>query len=83
MIQALFLRGLPVRFSATASVRWEKSCLSKIQDGGFGYGSTIHHPLSFRIDHILYSDRLRLRSVGRVKARGLSDHDALVASFDL
>ena len=52
-------------------------------DGGFGYGSTIHHPLSFRIDHILYSDRLRLRSVGRVKACGLSDHDALVASFDL
>ncbi|MCQ2119843.1 MAG: hypothetical protein MJY84_07960 [Bacteroidales bacterium] len=76
-----------------AGAAGEIVCCSKLQMGevvpvensgdGFGYGSTIHHPLSFRIDHILYSDRLRLRSVGRVKACGLSDHDALVASFDL
>lgn len=49
---------------------------------GFGYGATIHHPLPFRIDHILYSPHLKLRTVERVRTHGLSDHDGVVATFD-
>lgn len=52
-------------------------------EGGFGYGATIHRPLPFRIDHILYSDKLKLRSIKKVDANGLSDHDALVATFSI
>lgn len=51
--------------------------------GGFGYGATIHHPLPYRIDHIMYNDRLKLVSIKKVDANGLSDHDALVAEFEL
>lgn len=50
---------------------------------GFGYGSTIHHPLPFRIDHILYSPHLKVRTVKSVKTHGLSDHDAVVATFEI
>ncbi|MCQ2258754.1 MAG: endonuclease/exonuclease/phosphatase family protein [Bacteroidaceae bacterium] len=50
---------------------------------GFGYGSTIHHPLPFRIDHILYSPHLKVRTVKRIKTHGLSDHDGVVATFDV
>lgn len=50
---------------------------------GFGYGATIHHPLPFRIDHILYSPHLKVRTVKRIKTRGLSDHDAVVATFEV
>ena len=32
-------------------------------EGGFGYGATIHDPLPFRIDHIMYNDRLILKSI--------------------
>lgn len=35
-------------------------------EGGFGYGATIHYPLPFRIDHILYNDKLKLRSIKKV-----------------
>ena len=49
--------------------------------GGLGYGATIHYPLPYRIDHIMYNDRLRLKSIKKIDAKGLSDHDALVAEF--
>lgn len=51
--------------------------------GGFGYGATLHKPLPYRIDHIYYSDGLKLQRIRRVKSHGLSDHDALVADFVL
>ena len=50
-------------------------------EGGGGYGATIHHPLPYRIDHILYNDRLKLKSIKKIDAEGLSDHDALVVEF--
>ena len=50
-------------------------------NGGMGYGATIHNPLPYRIDHIMYNDRLRLKSIKKIGAEGLSDHDALVAEF--
>lgn len=49
--------------------------------GGFGYGATITYPLPYRIDHIMYDDGLKLISIKKVCANGLSDHDALVATF--
>lgn len=52
-------------------------------EGGFGYGATIHYPLPFRIDHILYNEGLKLRNIKKVSAYGLSDHDALVATFSI
>lgn len=51
--------------------------------GGFGYGATIHDPLPFRIDHIVYNEGLILKSIKKVNAKGLSDHDALVATFSI
>lgn len=50
-------------------------------EGGFGYGATIHSPLPYRIDHILYNESLELRDIKKLDAHGLSDHDALVGSF--
>lgn len=59
---------------------------------GRGYGATIHHPLPYRIDHILYRDgtssskssrNLKLKSIMKIDADGLSDHDALVAEFEI
>lgn len=52
-------------------------------DGGFGYGATIHEPLAYRIDHIMYSVGVRLKGIKKVDANGLSDHDALVADFEI
>ena len=83
-------------------------------EGGLGYGATFHQPLSYRIDHVLYSEGfrgsrvsdaslvsggfkflegsgstgsptkvLRLKGIRKVDAIGLSDHDALVADFEL
>lgn len=49
--------------------------------GGNGYGATIHHPLPYRRDYILYNDGLKLKSIRKVDSQGLSDHDALVAEF--
>ena len=51
-------------------------------EGGFGYGATIHHPLSFRIDHIMYSGGMKLKNIKKIESQGLSDHDALVATFE-
>lgn len=50
-------------------------------EGGFGYGATIHHPLPYRIDHIMYNEGVELIDIQRVDSRELSDHDALVARF--
>lgn len=52
---------------------WEK---------GLGYGATISRPLPFRIDHIMYREGLKLKSIKRINSEGLSDHDALVATFE-
>ena len=49
--------------------------------GGTGYGATIHNPLPYRIDHVLYSTELRLKSISIISSKGLSDHDALLANF--
>ena len=48
------------------------TCLNKFKDsalkdawsvGGLGYGATIHRPLPYRIDHILFNDKLMLRGI--------------------
>ena len=52
-------------------------------EGGFGYGSTIHTPLPYRIDHIMYSNGLRLLNIKVIDSMGLSDHDALYAGFEI
>ena len=52
-------------------------------EGGFGYGATFHNPLPYRIDHILYSNYLNLKGIKKISAEGLSDHDALVADFEI
>lgn len=49
--------------------------------GGFGYGATIHNPLPYRIDHIMYSEKLKLKKIEVISSEGLSDHDALYAEF--
>lgn len=52
---------------------------------GFGYGATVHHPFPYRIDHILFKGKnnLKLKAIKKIRANGLSDHDALVADFTL
>lgn len=50
-------------------------------EGGFGYGATIHNPLPYRIDHIMYTNQFKLNRVKVVSSEGLSDHDALFAEF--
>lgn len=52
---------------------WEK---------GWGYGATIFHPMPFRIDHILYREGLKLKNIKKIDSQGLSDHDALMATFE-
>jgi len=49
--------------------------------GGVGYGATIHKPLPYRIDHILYSNQFKLNRVKVVGSDELSDHDAVFAEF--
>ena len=49
--------------------------------GGFGYGATIHKPLPYRIDHILYSTDITLNGIKIMEKKGLSDHDGLIADF--
>ena len=51
-------------------------------EGGTGYGATIHHPLPYRIDHIMHSDGLELTDV-KVIPTDLSDHNPVVASFKI
>lgn len=52
-------------------------------NGGLVYGATIHHPLPYRIDHIMYSNELKLTKIKVVESEGLSDHDALYAEFKI
>lgn len=52
-------------------------------DGGFRYGATIHEPLPYRIDHVMCGNGLKLKGIKKVSSKGLSDHDALVADFEL
>lgn len=52
-------------------------------EGGYGYGATIHQPLPYRIDHIMYSKGMKLRGIKKVNNNRLSDHDALVADFEI
>lgn len=52
-------------------------------EGGFGYGATIHEPVLYRIDHVMYGIGLELKGIKKVSSKGLSDHDALVADFTL
>lgn len=52
-------------------------------EGGGGYGATIYHPLPYRIDHILYNDRLKLKSIQKIDADKQSDHDALIGCFEV
>lgn len=49
--------------------------------GGLGYGATIHKPLPYRIDHILYSTDITLNGIKIMEKNGLSDHDGLIADF--
>lgn len=51
-------------------------------EGGTGYGATIHHPLPYRIDHIMHSDGLQLMGV-KVISTDLSDHNPVVARFKI
>lgn len=50
-------------------------------EGGSGYGATIHKPLPYRIDHILYSNHLKLNKVKVISSEELSDHDAVFAEL--
>lgn len=52
-------------------------------EGGVGYGATIHRPLPYRIDHILYTPDLQLNKIKVVSSEKLSDHDGLYAEFCL
>lgn len=52
-------------------------------ESGFGYGATIHEPLPYRIDHLMYGNGLKLKGIEKVCSKGLSDHDALVAEFEI
>ena len=51
--------------------------------GGLGYGATIHTPFPYRIDHIYYNDHIKLNSIKKIDAKGLSDHDALIGVFEI
>ena len=52
-------------------------------EGGNGYGSTYHDCwMLLRIDHILYSKELKLKSV-KVKDTDLSGHNPVVAGFSV
>ena len=53
-------------------------------EGGFGPGFTYHghYVMHFRLDHVLYNDRLKLKSV-KVVEQKISDHHPIVASFDI
>lgn len=50
--------------------------------GGVGYGATIHHPLPYRIDRIMFSSQLTLKSIKIENSNGLSDHNALFAAIE-
>lgn len=49
---------------------------------GLGYGATIHSPIPYRIDHVMYGRELKLKGIRKVISKGLSDHESLVADFE-
>lgn len=68
--------SVPLKLLADAGLKdawWEK---------GLGYGATVSHPLPFRIDHIMYREGLKLKNIKKIDSQGLSDHDALIATFE-
>lgn len=72
-------------FSCSAPLDTFSSCGLKNAwwEGGNGYGCTFHDGwLRLRIDHILYSENLKLQSV-RVIDTNLSDHNPIVAGFSI
>ena len=52
-------------------------------EAGIGYGATFHDPLPYRIDHIFFRNNLSLLEIKRISAKGMSDHDALVATWQI
>ena len=72
-------------FSRSAPLDTLSSCGLKNAwwEGGNGYGCTFHDCwMRLRIDHILYSDRLKLQSI-KVIETDLSDHNPVVAGFSV
>lgn len=49
--------------------------------GGYGYGATIHSPLPYRIDHIMYGESLNLHHIEVISSEGMSDHNMICAEF--
>ena len=72
-----FSRSAPLDTLSTCGLKnswWE---------GGNGYGATFHGGwMRLRIDHVLYSDRLKLQSI-KVIDTNLSDHNPVVAGFSV
>lgn len=70
-----FSRSSPLNILTSAGLKdawWE---------GGCGYGCTFHTGwMLLRIDHILYSDGLKLENIKVIDTK-LSDHNAVVACF--
>ena len=50
-------------------------------EGGVGYGATILSTLPYRIDHIMHTKGLKLKSIRVLKSNGISDHNVLYAEF--
>lgn len=72
-------------FSRSAPLDTLASCGLKNAwwEGGNGYGCTFHDGwMRLRIDHILHSDRLQLKSI-KVIDTNLSDHNPIVAGFNV
>lgn len=51
-------------------------------EGGVGYGATVNYPLPYRIDHIMHTNGLVLKTIRVIKS-DISDHDALYAELYL
>ena len=53
---------------------WEKG-------RGFGFTYHGHHIMNFRIDHILHTEDIEVKSIKKIEQH-FSDHDPVIASFD-
>lgn len=67
--------------SPTMNIFKDSGFIDAWSRGGLGYGATIHNPIPYRIDHILYRG-LKIKGIGKSNVKGLSDHDALFACFE-
>ena len=68
----------PLRILQSAGLKdawWEKGL-------GFGFTYYGHQWMKFRLDHIMYSDALKCKSV-KVVRQDFSDHNPIVAAFEL